>query len=106
MEDSTGKWRNLMSANITGVNRSLVQLGIICNLFANWAVNAIWVKMVFEPLKAGIVVWKNSVKVLFGESGLLSIFHGLYPSLNYSIAQIQRDVKGYLPNSKLQTTIT
>jgi hypothetical protein len=37
------------------------------------------------------------LEVLFGKLGLFSLFHGLYPSLNYSIAQIQRDVKGYLP---------
>jgi len=59
------------------------------NLAARLAENALWVKVILEPLKAGIVSWKIALKVLEGVSDHLR-------ALNFGFAH-RSPLLRYLP---------
>lgn len=87
VEDRVSQWRDLVSANVTSVDGPLVQLGVGCNLFADGALNTIWVKVILKPLKASIAIWKHLSEVFFGELSLLG-FHFLTPQHLYYSTRI------------------
>ncbi|MGA9049732.1 MAG: hypothetical protein WB588_12150 [Dehalococcoidia bacterium] len=93
-EDGIGKWGYLLAAIITLINGLLSQLVVLRDLIAYWTVYAIRPKVIFNPFKASIIVWKMYGKILRCEVLHSILFHGFYPSLEYSIAQELRDVKG------------
>jgi len=93
-ENRVGKWGYLSSAVVTFINRLLRQPVMLRNLIADWAMYAFGPQVIFNPFKTSIIVREMYGKILRCELLHLILFHGFYPSLEYSIAGKLRDVKG------------
>ncbi len=93
-KDGISKWGYLPAAIIAFINRLLSQLVMLCDLIAYWTMNTIRPKMILNPLKASIIIGKMYGEIFRCKVLHSILFHGFYPSLEYSIAQELRDVKG------------
>jgi hypothetical protein len=101
MEDSISSRINLMPAIIALIARSALNLVVLSYLVANRTIDTVRPSVVFEPLKAGIIVRKLTLKLCQCvplKLCLNSIGHFSYPPYTRIITQILRVVKGYLPN--------